>query len=77
MSEKLAALKEGGWGAFSGLPQPKCPHCGEVYDITDNEAWQLYSDDERHDVECPSCDEEFQVTSRANWSFSTDEQEDA
>lgn len=55
---------------------PKCPHCGHDYSVRENEAWHLYSDDERHTVECSFCETEFDVLSYASWSFSTDEQED-
>ncbi|TCQ78020.1 hypothetical protein EDF68_10894 [Ochrobactrum sp. BH3] len=72
----FAALEERGWSEFYGNSQPKCPHCGDDYDIREYEAWFLYSDDERHEVDCPSCGEPFSVNSTATWSFSTDEQED-
>ena len=72
---KFEALEAQGWYEFSGNSQPKCPHCGDDFDIADNEAWFLYSDDERHELECPSCGKTFQVSSTATWSFSTDEQE--
>lgn len=75
MSEPLDALKAGNWLEFSSNKQPKCPHCGEDFDIQDNEAWHLYDDNDTHDVTCPSCDLDFQVNSSASWSFSTDEQE--
>ena len=72
----LGALKDGGLLEFVANKQPKCPHCGDDFDITANEAWFLYSEDETHTVECTRCDNEFQVISVARWSFSTDEQED-
>lgn len=59
---------------FCGNDKPKCPHCGDDFDIADNEAWYLYGEDV-HEVECPSCDREFQVHSIANWTFNTNEQE--
>lgn len=75
MTDKFAALKKHGWSEFALNSQPKCPHCGEDFDIHGNEAWHLFSEDD-HEVECPSCDGEFKITSIANWTFSTDEQED-
>lgn len=60
---------------FWGNDKPKCPHCGSDFDITDNEAWFLYSEDGPHDIDCPSCELEFQVSSSATWTFSTDEQD--
>ena len=74
---KISALKNGDHLAFVANDSPKCPHCGEDFDIHANEAWSLYDENEQHEVECPSCLNLFQVTSSARWSFSTDEQEDA
>lgn len=76
MTVPLTALSKGAFLEFSMNKQPKCPHCGEEYDISDNEAWRLYSDDESHEVECPSCELPFVVHSHADWRFSTDEQGD-
>lgn len=76
MSERLAALHKGPSYEFSANTAPKCPHCGEVFDIQEGEAWFLYDEQNTHDVECPDCNMEFQVNSHARWSFSTDEQED-
>jgi Zn ribbon nucleic-acid-binding protein len=73
----LEALKAGDWLEFVANKAPKCPHCGEDFDIRENEAWFLYDENGPHDVECVRCGNEFQVSSIANWSFSTDEQEDA
>lgn len=75
MAERLAALSSGDWLDFYGNPNPKCPHCGDDYDIREHEAWNLYSEDGPHSVECSSCDLEFSVSSSATWAFSTDEQE--
>jgi len=76
MSDKLAALRRGPRHDFSANKKPMCPHCGVDFDITDNEAWHLYDDNNTHDVQCPSCDNEFMVNSHAQWSFSTDEQDE-
>lgn len=62
---------------FAANSKPKCPHCGEDFDIQENDAWRLYDENDTHDVECPSCDLRFLVNSHARWSFSTDEQEAA
>ena len=76
-SERLQALKKGGWLEFAGNQQPKCPHCGSEFHIGENDAWHLYSsEDTTHTVECPSCECEFDVVSSAIWLFSTDEQPD-
>lgn len=73
---KLEALKAGEIGEFLFKRQPKCPHCGEFYDIQSNERWDLYSDDDLHSVECPNCEGEFTVTTSCSYSFSTEDQED-
>lgn len=72
----LAALHRGGAFDFSVNKKPKCPHCGDDFDIDANEAWFLYDENETHTVVCRLCENEFQVNSHARWSFSTDEQED-
>lgn len=73
---KLEALKEGSCGEFRSNDSPKCPHCGEFYDIQAMGSWDLYSDDDLHDVECPNCENEFTVTTSCSYSFSTEDQED-
>lgn len=76
MSARLASLKTGKFWEFSANKHPKCPHCGDDFDIRENEAWFLYDDNDTHDVDCPSCGLDFQVNSHASWTFSTDEQEE-
>ena len=73
---RFAALTAGDQSDFFYNEQPKCPHCGSDFDIAENEAWQLYDENESHEVECPRCDGEFLVTSHATWRFSTDEQDE-
>jgi uncharacterized Zn-finger protein len=75
MTERLSALKENPLSFFANK-NPKCPHCGEDFDIDRNEAWFLYDESDTHDVDCPRCDMEFRVNPIASWSFSTDEQEE-
>ncbi|WEK50367.1 MAG: hypothetical protein P0Y66_22440 [Candidatus Kaistia colombiensis] len=76
MTDKpFASLKAGPSYEFSANRQPKCPHCGSEYVIEDHDAWQLYDENDTHDVDCGHCGREFQVTSRASWTFSTDEQD--
>lgn len=72
---KFAALDAGDWLEFSGNSSPKCPHCGDDFNIRECESWHLYDENGPHEVECPSCDLVFQVSSSATWCFSTDEQE--
>jgi uncharacterized Zn-finger protein len=76
MWERKQALNAGDYGDFSWNDQPKCPHCGSDYSITENDGWRLYDESETHDVECPVCDQSFRVNSHADWRFSTDEQDD-
>jgi rRNA maturation protein Nop10 len=80
MMEKFAALKkakeddplpDGYWGAGN----PKCPHCGEVCDISASDWYDLYEEGE-HEKTCPHCGEEFRVRSQASYSFFTDEQDE-
>lgn len=75
MAEKLAALKAASSLQFFANNKPKCPHCGEDFDIAENEAWRLYDENDTHEVTCPSCEQDFSVRSSAHWVFSTDEQE--
>lgn len=75
MAEKLAALNAGPSYRFAVNDKPKCPHCGEDFDIADNDAWRLYDENDTHEVTCLSCEHDFTVTSTARWSFSTDEQD--
>lgn len=77
MADRLEALKAAKHSIeFYGNKEPKCPHCGEDYDIGRNDSWQLYNDDDRHDVTCPSCEHEFTVVTHCSYTFSTDEQEE-
>lgn len=81
MIEKFAALKkakeedgalpEGYWGADA----PKCPHCGHVCCVSDNDWWDLYEEGE-HEKECPVCEGEFTVSTRVSHSFNTDDQDE-
>ena len=74
-TKRLAALESGDFWEFFANKEPKCPHCGSDFSIRENEAWQLYNDNEGHDVTCPSCELDFIVNSSATWVFSTDAQE--
>lgn len=78
MTEKFKALRTAKHPSidFSMNDNPKCPHCGERFNVRENEAWELYSEDSSHELECDSCGQEFTVVSHATWKFSTDEQED-
>jgi uncharacterized Zn-finger protein len=76
MSERLAALGAGKFLEFSMNKVPKCPHCGADFDIDRNEAWRIYDENDRHEVDCPVCNEDFTIRSHADWRFSTDEQDE-
>lgn len=60
--------------AFWGNDHPKCPHCGEVCDVNENEWYRLYEEGE-HEVSCPHCDEDFSVSTTVRYKFSTDKQD--
>ncbi len=59
---------------FESADNPKCPHCGHIYDIQANEAWELYEDGD-HEAECPSCNLKFEIAVIATYSYSTSEQD--
>jgi uncharacterized Zn-finger protein len=74
--EKLKALRQAAdTFEFRHNKEPKCPHCGADFDIFGNEAYSLYDENDRHEVECPKCELPFQVESSCSWRFNTDEQE--
>ena len=59
---------------FSNEDEPKCPHCGEVYDIAEHEHYELYDTDEgSHEAECTFCEKVFSVIVGCKFSYSTDE----
>jgi len=60
---------------FWHAEQPLCPHCGDECDISDNEWWHCYSEDD-HEEECPNCGLSFTIRTHVQYSFSTDEQPD-
>jgi hypothetical protein len=80
MSEKFQALKKALEeeryfpSDFWGVSHPKCPHCGEVCNVSANEWWKLYEEGE-HEVECPHCEGEFTVSTSVSYSFDTSQQE--
>ena len=60
---------------YWGNSDPKCPHCDFIYDIGNNDAYQLYQED-NHSIECPNCNADYSVYSRPlGWAFDTDEQD--
>lgn len=59
---------------FWGCEQPRCPHCGQSIDISENELWRLYEEGE-HELECPYCNADFSVSVNVSYSFSTDDQD--
>lgn len=74
-SQNFNALREGNSWEFHAQKSPKCPHCGQQFDIQAREAWELYSEGD-HEVVCLTCSLPFTVTSVATFTFSTDDQED-
>jgi|JI10StandDraft_1071094.scaffolds.fasta_scaffold714724_1 uncharacterized C2H2 Zn-finger protein len=72
----LEALRaEAAW-QFRGNRNPRCPHCGDEYDVIENWTFRIYEEGE-HALECPSCELIFTVQTAVSYSFNTDEQEDA
>jgi uncharacterized Zn finger protein len=58
------------------MKDPICPHCKEIYDIDHNESYNLYSDEEIHEVDCNICEKTFFVKTHTSYSFTTDIDED-
>lgn len=52
--------------------EPKCPHCGEKYDIDSNESYHLYSTDDIEELECNNCEKEFFVKVITSYHFETE-----
>ena len=53
---------------------PRCPHCGENFDVIDHEQWELVDpQNEEAEVECPWCQENFKVGISVQYKYSTDE----
>lgn len=53
---------------------PKCPHCGEVCDISKHDWYDLYEEGE-HEKSCPHCGGDFTISTHVSFSFRTDQQE--
>jgi len=73
-TEHCAALSNSNAWDFRYEKQPKCPHCGHVCNVADNDWYHLYEEGE-HEVECSLCEVEFTISTHVEHSFSTDEQE--
>lgn len=75
MFEALEKARESGsTRKFEKGDNPRCPHCGETYDIHYHETWELYDPNENpHEIECGECEKEFTVSVRTSFSFSTDD----
>ena len=60
-------------GEYDDAHNPKCPHCGHIYDIQEEEAWNLY--DECPDpVKCPVCEIGFEVEVTVTYLYTTSNQ---
>ena len=57
-------------GEFDSDADLRCPHCGEVLSISDNEWWDMYSED-THGVECPDCGGQFTIAAHATFTFTS------
>lgn len=48
----------------------RCPLCGETWNPSDAEDYEVYEDGE-HDVTCQHCDFEFRVQTHVSWTFTS------
>ena len=71
MSDELKALENGNEWDYMNNKDPKCPHCGEIYDIQRNELFRLYEENQNHEINCLDCELDFYVESAATCTFST------
>jgi transposase-like protein len=49
----------------------KCPYCHSDYDLSKNEDYEVYNDENESEFECSNCKEYFLVTTLSVPSFST------
>lgn len=62
---------------YFGNDNPKCPHCGEVYDIEEHEAYHLYHQGTEYaKIECDHCEMDFIVEVKHETTFDTDESDE-
>ncbi|HWH74944.1 MAG TPA: hypothetical protein VNV16_11850 [Methylibium sp.] len=59
--------------SYWGNKSPRCPHCGEECDVSENGWWGLYEEGE-HEKTCPHCDGDFTISTHVSYSFNTDKQ---
>lgn len=48
-----------------------CPWCGEVHNIDCNDSYQVFEDDEHHELMCFDCKKTFFVETHIKYSFSS------
>lgn len=53
---------------------PKCPHCGEDFDVDDFDMQNVYEEGE-HEEFCQHCGFEVLISTHVSWRFSTANQE--
>ena len=59
---------------YDNANNPICPHCGHIYDIQENEDWDLYEDGDK-EIKCPICNLSYEVMVSVTYSYSTSEQD--
>jgi len=69
----MPKTEENDWD-YSYKKSPVCPHCDHVHDMDD--MWNLYSDDDTHEVNCPNCQKTYLVDTHIECTFSTSYEED-
>lgn len=71
------AKEEGATLNYWNEDNPRCPHCGEAYDIQENEDWGLHDPSlDEHEIECPSCEQEFKVGATVSITYTTRDADD-
>lgn len=64
---------------YWGNEKPKCPHCGEIFDVwhDDNPLNLSYEDDGRSTFECEACGKNFVCVTTVRYVFATAVSEEA
>jgi hypothetical protein len=58
---------------YWGKNSPVCPFCDTVYDVYENEDYELLEEG-WHYADCPKCEREFRTITRVKYFFDTGEQ---
>lgn len=71
--ERVTALHDGDWIDFCQNDDPMCPHCGNVYSISENGAYDM-REEGSHTIDCDECEHRYYVDTIVHVSFSTHDQ---